>query len=356
MNAVDATVDLGDGDGLLAADRNGLLRAAAMAGAQVRATAAASAEGLLDPLRADQPPRTVIWVAGRGTAESAGAMLAAVLGASISAPIVVAAEAPPWLGALDVVIVAGDDPGDPALVNAAATGVRRGARVLIVAPHEGPLRDIAAGRAVVLAPRLWVPDDFGLARYLAAGLAALHVVDPGMRVDLAALADELDAEALRNSAGRELFTNPAKTLAERMSDSAVVLAGDNPATLALARHGAAAMLRLAGEVVAAAGLSDVLAAMGSGAVGVPAARSLFHDEEIDGPLPRRMRTFALITDTERQAVGARVSGFDDIAVIGAEDVPEAAGTTLPVGRPEQQLAILAVRVEMTAVYLKLVRG
>lgn len=356
MNSVDATVDLDDGDGLLAADRNGLLRAAAMAGAQVRATAAALAEGLLDPLRADHPPRTVIWVAGRGAAESAGAMLAGALGASIGAPVVVASETPPWLGALDVVIVAGDDPGDPALVNAAATGVRRGARVLIVAPHEGPLRDVAAGRAVVLAPRLWVPDDFGLTRYLAAGLAALHVVDPGMRVDLAALADELDAEALRNSAGRELFTNPAKTLAERMSDSAVVLAGDNPATLALARHGATAMLRLAGEVVGAAGLGDVLAAIGSGAVGLPAARSLFHDEEIDGPLPRRMRTFALVTDTERQLVGARVSGFDDIAMIGAEDVPDQAGTTLPVGRPEQQLAVLAVRLEMTAVYLKLVRG
>ncbi|CRZ15632.1 TobH protein [Mycolicibacterium neworleansense] len=352
MNAVDATVDLDDGDGLLAADRNGLLRAAAMAGAQVRATAAALAEGLLDPLRADHPPRTVIWVAGRGTAQNAGAMLAAALSASISAPIVVAAEAPPWLGALDVMIVAGDDPGDPALVNAAATGVRRGARVLIVAPNEGPLRDVAAGRAV----RLWVPDDFGLTRFLAAGLAALHVVDPGMRVDLAGLADELDAEALRNSAARELFTNPAKTLVARMSDSAVVLAGDNPATLALARHGAAAMLRLAGEVVAAAELGDVLAAIGSGAVGLPAARSLFHDDEIDGPLPQRMRTFVLIAETERQAVGARVSGFDDIAVIGAEDVPEPAGAILPVGRPEQQLAILAVRMEMTAVYLKLVRG
>lgn len=357
MNAVDATVDLDDGDGLLAADRNGLLRAAAMAGAQVRSTAAALAEGVLDPLRADHPPRTVIWVAGRGTAESAGAMLGAVLGGSAAAPIVVAAETPPWLGALDVVIVAGDDPGDPALVNAAATGVRRGARVLIVAPHEGPLRDVAAGRAAVLAPRLWVPDDFGLIRYLAAGLAAMHVVDPARRFDLAALADELDAEALANSAGRDLFTNPAKTLAERMSDRAVVLAGDNAATLALARHGAAVMLRLAGEVVAAAGLSDALAAVAGGAVGAPAADSLFHDEQIDGPLPRRTRTFALITDTERQSVGARVGGFDDIVMIGAEDVPEPAGTTPPsAGRPEQQLAILALRLEMTAVYLKLVRG
>lgn len=355
MNAVEAAIDLDDSDGLLAADRNGLLRAAAMAGAQVRATAAALAEGLLDSLRSDHPPRTVIWVAGRGAAYQAGAMLAASLGGSVAAPIVVAAETPPWIGALDVLVIAGDDPGDPALVNAAATGVRRGARTLVVAPHEGPLRDIAAGRAVVLPPRLWVPDDFGFVRYLAAGLALLHVMDSSLRVDLAALADELDAEALRNSAARELFTNPAKTLVERMSGTDVVLAGDTAATLELARHGAAAMLRLAGTVVAAAGLGDVLAAVGSGATG-GAERSLFHDEQIDGPLPRRMRTFVLSTDTERPVVAARIAGFDDVTVLGAEDVSDVTGAELPIGRPEQQLAILAVRLEMAAVYLKLVRG
>ncbi len=167
---------------------------------------------------------------------------------------------------------------------------------------------------------------------------------------------ELDAEALRNSAGRELFTNPAKTLAERMLGSDVVLAADTQATLALARHGSATMLRLAGEVVAAAGLVDVLAALGSRATRSAGDRALFHDEEIDGPLPRRMWTFVLSTHAERSTVASRVGGFDDIAVIGAEDVPDLAGTGLPAGRPEQQLAILAVRLEMTAVYLKLVRG
>ena len=237
MSAPHATIDLDDVDGLLAADRGGLLRAASMAGAQVRATAAALEEGALDSVAADDPPRTVIWVAGRGNAETAGSILAAALGGSAAAPIVVGSEAPPWIGALDVLVVAGDDPGDPALVGAAATAVRRGARVVVAAPYEGPLRDATAGRAAVLEPRLWVPDDFGLSRYLAAGLAVLHVVDPGLRMDLAALADELDAEALRNSAARELFTNPAKTLADRMSGRTVVLAGDYAATLALARHG-----------------------------------------------------------------------------------------------------------------------
>jgi hypothetical protein len=367
VNATQAAVDLDDVEGLLAADRDGLLRAASMAGAQVRATAAALDEGDLDALKSDEPPRTVIWVAGRGNAETAGTMLAATLGSSVAAPIVVASEVPPWIGALDVLILAGDDPGDPALVSAAATGVRRGARVVVVAPYEGPLRDATAGRSVSLAPRVWVRDDFSLARYLAAGLAVVHVVDPGQQVDLAALADELDAEAFRNSAGRELFTNPAKTLAERMSGRDVVLAGDNAATLALARHGAAVLLRIAHEAVAAVGLADALVALHGGMGGESGPdheKSIFHDEQIDGPLSRRVRTFVLATDAERPVVLARVSGLDDVDVINAEDVPDTLGmadapveaATPAPGRPEQQLAMLAVRLEMTATYLRLVRG
>ena len=361
MNAT-ASVDLQDVEGLLAADRDGLLRAASMAGAQVRATAAAFDEGELDALRSDDPPRTVIWVAGRGNAETAGSMLAASVGGTVAAPMVVASEAPPWIGALDVLVVAGDDPGDPALVSAAATGVRRGARVVVVAPYEGPLRDATAGRSVALAPRLQVHDDFSLSRYLAAGLATLQIVDPALRVDLAALADELDAEAFRNSAARELFTNPAKALAERMSGRDVVLAGDNAATLALARHGGAVMLRVAHEAIAAVGLADVLVALRGGMGDRPGGdeSSIFHDEQIDGPLPRQVRTFVLSTDAERPVVLARVSGLKDVDVINAEDVPDPAdapGTAASAaGRPEQQLATLAVRLEMTAVYLRLVRG
>lgn len=123
MNAAQATIDLDDADGLLAADRDGLLRAASMGGAQVRAVAAALDEGALDSIGGDDRPRTIIWVAGRGTAETAGTLLAATSGGSAAAPIVIAAEAPPWIGALDVLIVAGDDPGDPALVGAAASAV-----------------------------------------------------------------------------------------------------------------------------------------------------------------------------------------------------------------------------------------
>ena len=357
MSAAHATVDLDDVDGLLAADRDGLLRAASMAGAHTRATAAALDEGVLDPLRSNQPARTVIWVASRGAAEAAGAMLAAALGGSLAAPFVVASEVPPWIGALDVMIVAGDDAGDPALVAATASGTRRGARVIVVAPDEGPLRDVAAGRAVVLAPRLYVSDDFGFARYLAAGLATLNVVDPGMSVDLAALADELDAEALRNSAGRDLFTNPAKSLADRLSGGRVVLSGGNAAALALARYGGTIFLRVAHQPVATVGLSDVLAALRSGMASSSAdyESPLFHDEEIDGPRQARVRTVVFATDEERPATVATLSGYDDVNVVSANDVPDVV-TPRPSGRPEQQFAMLALRLEMAAVYQRLVRG
>jgi hypothetical protein len=361
VNPTQATIDLDDTDGLLAADRDGLLRAASMAGAQVRAVAAALDEGALDALRGDDRPRTVIWVAGRGTAETAGAILAATLGSWAAAPIVVAAETPPWIGPLDVLILAGDDPSDPSLVGAAASGVRRGARVVVAAPYEGPLRDITAGRVGVLEPRLPVPDEFGLCRYLAAGLAALQTVDPKLRVDLAAMADELDAEALRNSASREVFTNPAKALVERMSRRRVVLAGDCAATLALARHGSSALLRIAHQVTAATGLADALVALHTaGNSGfVDSVEALFHDEEIDGPVVERLRVLALTLDADRTVVASRVAALDDVDLVGAEDVPDGPDVSpaaLGAQRAEQQLAILAVRLEMAAVYLRLVRG
>jgi hypothetical protein len=194
-----------------------------------------------------------------------------------------------------------------------------------------------------------------LCRYLAAGLAVLHSVDPRLGIDLASLADELDAEALRNSAGRELFTNPAKTMAARISEHRVALAGDCAATLALARHGSSILLRIAHHVVAATGLADAVVAAHS--TPAPSVDALFHDEEIDGPLPERLRVLALTLAGDRTVAAARVAGLDDVYLVTAEDIPDAPERTSTVAGPaEQQLAVLAVRLEMAAVYLRLVRG
>jgi hypothetical protein len=208
-----------------------------------------------------------------------------------------------------------------------------------------------------------------LCRYLAAGLAVLRTVDPRPSVDLGSLADELDAEALRNSAGRELFTNPAKTIAERLAGRRAVLAGDCAATLALARHGSAVLLRVAREVVAATGLADAVLALRAAAESGPGAASsvddLFHDEQIDGPRPDRLWVLALTLRDEQTVVAARTAGLENVYLLAAEDVPDgpggSAGSTVAPAlggaiSAEQQLAVLAVRLEMAAVYMRLVRG
>lgn len=354
-----ACVDLDDTPGLLDADHSGLLRAAASAGAVVRATAAAVDEGALEALADAARPRTVVWLAGRGTAETAGAVLAGLAAGQGAEPFVPVGTCPGWIGPLDVLVVAGDDAGDPALVAGAATAVRRGARVVVAAPYEGPLREAAAARAAVLAPRVWVPDEFGLCRYLAAGLAVTGAVDPGFTAPLAALADELDAEALRNSAGREVFTNPAKALAGRMAGRPTVVAGDQTATLALARHAAAALLRIAGRPASGVGLADVLAALRTGVLAQRApdtVEALFHDPELDGPLPGRPRVLALALAEERDRITARAAGIDDVDVLGAQDVGDAGTAPAADGKAALQLAVLAVRLEMAAVYLRLAGG
>ena len=82
--------------------------------------------------------------------------------------------------------------------------------------------------------------------------------------------------------------------------------------------------------------------------------ALFHDEQIDGPRPDRFRVLALTLNAERAVVAARTSGFDVVDLVGAEDLSDAPGAG--VGGVEQQLGVLAVRLEMAAVYLRLVRG
>ena len=184
------------------------------------------------------------------------------------------------------------------------------------------------------------------------------------------LADELDAEALRNSAGRELFTNPAKTIAARLAGRRVALAGDCAATLALARHGSSVLLRLAHEVVAATGLADAV----RGAAGGGEGRAL--------PRPRWM-----LSSTTKKSTGRCPSGCgcwrSPCPTSGRWWPPGSPGSRTStcsrprmcpmrpggVGRlwgfagagrgpvsPEQQLAVLAVRLEMAAVYMRLVRG
>ena len=74
---------------------------------------------------------------------------------------------------------------------------------------------------------------------------------------------------------------------------------------------------------------------------------------------------AVVLAAEQTVVAARTAGLDDVYLLAAEDVPDgpggSAGSTVAPAlggaiSAEQQLAVLAVRLEMAAVYARLARG
>ncbi|ERN44244.1 hypothetical protein [Prescottella equi] len=370
MTAPSSLLDLDDVDALLAADVDGTLRFAALGGAQIRANAAAVHENALARLHGMQP-RSVVLVSGEGSASRAAELTQAAVGSRIGVPVLGAVGTPPWVGPLDVVVVAGDDAGDPRLVESVDSALRRGAEVVVVAPDEGPMRAAGAGRALLLPPRVAVPGQHGLLRYLAAFLAVLVAVDAERTAkivpDLDRLADVVDAEAVRDHPSNEVFHNPAKSLAARMQGRRVVLTGDSRTTALVARHGSEALLRVGADVAAATDLPDAVSGVRRFPSGTAAGYDpFFHDEELDGPAPAAaVRVVVLALEENRALVERRVAALPDADVVvadGSESAPDLAGSASRSPGPGgtrtdvEQLAILVGRLEMSAAYLRLIGG
>lgn len=383
MIADTPVLDLDDAAMLEAADTGGALRSAASGGAQVRAIAAAVAERGLARLDGLQP-RSLLMVSGPGRAGRAAGLLVAALGDRAGLPLVPVTTVPSWAGPLDVVLVSGDDAGDPRLIDAVDRAVRRGAEVIVAAPNEGPLRAAAAGRAVVLEPRVPVLDANRLLRYLGVGIAVLRTIDPARSAsilpDLADLADVLDTEALRDGPQHEVFHNPAKNLAARSQQRGLILTGDTPATTELAVHAAEVLLHSAGRTATAVDLSVAVAALpqlvDTTTAAAPDYDPLFHDEQLDGPPPvEKKRIFLCSTDSDTGALRRKLALFGgagagtvdadlvtaDIETAPADPSRAESGAPAPepaprVGGELERLAVLALRWEMTAAYLRLIGG
>lgn len=364
MNALSPVHDLDDAASIEAADRRGILRSAASGGAQVRAASAAVAEGALSAL-AGMRPRSMLIVTGNSRAEDAAKLLVAIAGSVSGVPIVHLPNTPPWVGPLDVVLVAGDDAADPRMIEAVDAALRRGAEVVVAGPDEGPLRAVGAGRAMLLPPRVTVREDNTMLRFLACACAVLAAIDPrGASVlpTLDELADAIDGEAMLDRPANEVFRNPAKSLAARMQNRRVVLAGDDPATVILASHGAQMLLR-SGVLAADAHINDVLVGAG-GLGGTGGGESddydpIFHDDEIDGPRPQDpARVFVLTLGPDFAGVRRRTAALPDVALVTAEDAADSVAS-MAVPKPGGRLidlAMLTIRLELTAAYSELVGG
>jgi hypothetical protein len=330
-------------------DSNAMLRAAATAGAQVRATVEAAAEVGVGELTGERP-RALVLVKRPGVGASVVAVLAALLGSSCPVPVVVTDAVPSWVGPLDVVLAHSGDPGDAPLAESVDMAAHRGARILLTALESGPVASAAAGQAWLLPPRVDVPPGLDFSRAYAAGLVLVSTLGL-LRTNVAAIADELDREAERNHPVYESFVNPAKALALRLADRTPLLWGLDPVATAVAGHAGFALAGFSGVVADVAGYPQALCrpTLHREAVSATTGADIFADPDQGDATGLRVLLIAVrsgpVADATKQAARDTLPGAD--LVVPAEEVG---------GDEALRAAVLAVRFDMAALYLGLATG
>ncbi|HEY5882263.1 MAG TPA: hypothetical protein VIU11_25360 [Nakamurella sp.] len=231
------TADLHDPDELVAADVAQLLPSAAMAGAQVRATAEP-----VTPFADFGRPRALVVIGAHAAVDAA--LLTALVG-DVPAPVVTGTALPSWVGPLDIVVVFASVVDDIACAQAAALAVRRGARVIVRAAADGPVADAAAG-SVLLVPAIPVTEALAGAARLTVLIGVAAAAGFLRRPDFMLAADQLDALAVACHPSSEFFINPALTLAEHLSAGTPLVIGTDPVADALAGYACRSLATLAG--------------------------------------------------------------------------------------------------------------
>jgi hypothetical protein len=228
-------------------------------------------------------------------------------------------------------------------------------------------------------PRVAVAPRFRFVGFVAAllavfgGLTQVRVTGPVPALD--DLADALDAEASGSHPSRETFHNRAKSLAVRVQGRPSVWTSDSPAGSVLAVHAVSSILAFAGIVGAVAELGDVARMsrlLDSRPGTAPAVDSIFYDPEFDGPAQEPAPRIMIMSTARREwYTRQRVMGLGDVdLVVGADEaeaVPQTGGQPSDGRRPvpgEDPVAdgpgdlldflVVALRVEMSAVYLRLI--
>jgi hypothetical protein len=342
---------LDDPGRLIEVDSDGLLRAGAMAGAQVRATIAAATESNLARLEGVRP-RALVLVTRPGLGPAAWRILAALLQPSCPVPLVLTDDVPSWIGPLDVVLGHTDDPGDSVLAESVDRAARFGASVVITAPEDGPVAAAAAGKAVLITPRVHVPPGFGFARVLSAGLLAVRALG-FLDTDVDALADELDREAERDHMQHETFVNPAKSLALRLAERSPLLWGLDDVATAVAGHAVQVLATHTDLVCDVAGYPQAMSgtALHRAAVQASSGQDIFADpDDLDPGQVSPLRVFLLAVrtapgDPVRRQAAETLPGAEVIALM--EEISADAAACA---------AVLALRFELAALYLGLASG
>ncbi|QEV18419.1 SIS domain-containing protein [Streptomyces alboniger] len=389
-------------EALARADRRGLLRGAAEAGARVRTAVRHATEAGLTDLKPDGRPRAIL-IAGPGTAAVCVAdLLDGLAGAGCPvvrlAPTGVAPAAgalrwalPGWVGPVDLLLIATPDGSEPGLTLLAEQAYRRGCTVVAVAPARTPLAESVEGSHGLTVPLATSP--YGAYEGVhdeadrdSGSYEARRVEDeaaPGAPGTLWALlvpllvlldrtgliaapvdalqkvADRLDRVAERCGPAIATYSNPAKTLAAELADAFPLIWTEGRAAGAAGRRFAATLAELAGHAALASELPEALPAHGALLAGNPAGgvdtdgTDDFFRDRVDDPAALRARV-VLLRDRPVDAGGLT-------AAPAARELAHGHDVALSELEPEaddelEALAELIAVTDFAAVYLALASG
>jgi len=356
---------LDNSQALTAADRGGLLRALAGAGAQVRRSVATAGEFGLDRLRDSNTPRAVL-VAADAAAPYLSNLLAAL--AAANAPVIDWRDPtlPRWAGPADALLAVSADGRHPRLAELVAQADRRGMVLAVAAPVRSPVA-AAAGRHPVAdvshldrvpARALW----WALATPALQALDALGLAETVPL--LGQVADGLDQVAETDRPDSSAYTGPAKLLAAELAESVPVIAGIGQTATVAARRFAGAVQLIGGSTAMAAALPDDVARIGSllefatteadffaDRISEPAIRPrlvLIGDDDRYGE-PQQSQWDSLGDDAGRRAASA-LAGLAASRSIGVSRI------LVPDAPPLVRFAAASATGDFAATYLALARG
>lgn len=352
---------LDDGDELARLDAQGVLRALATAGAQVRQARTLAGEAGIEKVGFGERPRAVV-VAALGTSAVAAQLLTAL--ADVSAPVPVAERAaaplPAWVGPMDLVVALSLSGRSPGVVELAAQAARRGCALLTVGAAGSPLEDVCLrARGVhVPVPETVTSSRTGLWALVTPVLVAAQRLGLVGDLDLDAVADRLDARAYDCRPSSESFVNPAKALALRLGDTVPAALGDGPLAGVAAARAASMLARTARLPVVHGELPDAAAQVvatfdgpftacaGEGAGGP----DIFADPFLDAPALPPLG-LALIRSSSVSAEAARLAdAVAAQAVSAGVKVEEVRGQG---ASPLEELADVIALVDFAATYVAL---
>jgi glucose/mannose-6-phosphate isomerase len=346
-------------DRLTAADRSGLLRMLATAGAQVRESMQLADESGVDGYLAGIRPRALLVCCDAGL-EVAGLAVAAVADwPDSAAPVLLPASArlPMWVGPADLLLVAAHTGSDERVLAVTQAAARRGVPLVGVGPAPSQLEE-----ACLRARAPYVPVPGG--RHVRAALWGLLTpllrmagrvgVAPVEDADVAAAGDLLDAISARCRPTSDTFVNPAKTLALAVGAALPVVWATSPLA-------GVAAYRLASQLAGNATVPAVWGTLpsagrlfggvfdGSDAVDV---EDIFRDR-VDEFEPRRPR-LVLLRDVEEEP--DLRSQLDTITGTLAERGVPVSELTAEVGGPVTRLASLLGLLDFATGYVGLALG